>query len=495
MSFHVIRLGRDSVPNIQAIIGHTTSPATPLPISVTCTQVPADLKAGDFAFIWLGSDNDKGAAPAWRMGFRALAQVTKKTSTSYRLPATIDLGVGVIFSDSVDQLSFLDQTPLAYSNFAEMPVVGPRSRSAQTVLKIDDLEPRQNVSALLYSLSAILPAFTADVARVYPSIASLIGTAPAAVPGTGTAPVLLPAAPPQPPVLGADNKIIIGAPGTGKSRMVEVDPRFQEPESLIRTIFHPDYTYSDFIGSYQPFSPDPEHITYAFVPGPFTNALVRALNTDGQAFCLVIEEINRGNAAAIFGDIFQLLDRDDTGQSVFKVNPDPHLSRYLVDEVDGWLEDAKIYLPPNLWLMATMNSSDQGLQFMDSAFKRRWLFEYVPIDFDKCPWKQEIVQYAGKKYEWSSLGSAINDILQSLVPEDRLIGPTFLTKGDIADPNIVASKLLFYLWNDVLRHVGQEKLFAPQAQNKTFYGVMKAFLEGKEIFVPEVGKLLLGKEK
>jgi 5-methylcytosine-specific restriction enzyme B len=203
------------------------------------------------------------------------------------------------------------------------------------------------------------------------------------------------------------NLILYGAPGTGKS--YEINKRY--PNNRIRVTFHPEYSYHDFIGSYKPLplykSKEESYqlytyegkeinvgepiIDYQFVPGPFTLALKKALLNEHENITLVIEELNRANAPSVFGDIFQLLDRDNTGKSEYSIKPSSELYSYLKKDIN-WLQD-EIYIPHNMNIVATMNSADQGVYVLDSAFKRRWNFEYMPIHLDGIEHEDEKVLY------------------------------------------------------------------------------------------------------
>ena len=170
-------------------------------------------------------------------------------------------------------------------------------------------------------------------------------------------------------VRGGVNVIYYGAPGTGKSHQVDERISHVGSECRIRTVFHSDTQSGDFVGSFRPHS-IAGSISYTFQPGPFTTALVRAIRNPESMHFLVIEELNRAAAAAVFGEIFQLLDRDAYGASKYSIAPsDPAHAVYLADHLPGW--NGEIRLPSNLTILATMNSSDQAVMPLDTAFKRR----------------------------------------------------------------------------------------------------------------------------
>lgn len=244
-------------------------------------------------------------------------------------------------------------------------------------------------------------------------------------------------------VTGGINKIYYGAPGTGKSYLVD-----NSYSNYDRVTFHPEYTYQDFVGSIRPLPTDDDSIKYEFVPGTFTELLIEAIINPQKKFGLIIEEINRANTAAVFGDVFQLLDRDSAGNSNYKIK-NKEISEYF-KKITG-INITNIFIPSNFDIIATMNSSDQGVFVMDSAFKRRWEFEYIPIDYDVLTLQN--VKIAGLDLGWISFIKALNEFLAiNGVEEDKLIGPWFMSINNLKNKNQVASKLLIYLWDDVLRY-------------------------------------------
>lgn len=274
--------------------------------------------------------------------------------------------------------------------------------------------------------------------------------------------------------------IYYGAPGTGKSHKVE-----EMPGDKIRTTFHPDTDYATFVGCYKPVEKTDNdgrpYITYAYVGQSFTKAYMEAWRRwvapkkdEDQNYTLVIEEINRGNCAQIFGDIFQLLDRDETGFSRYSIEPDDDLTHYLAEKFSGILEQfeaqgfeniangAEMKLPPNLSIVATMNTSDQSLFPIDSAFKRRWDWEYIPIQYeprskDGNPIAFEI-EAGGKRYDWGKFIKAVNDRIYSVTQsEDKELGYFFVQPGKEGEPISMqrfVGKVVFYLWNDIFKDYG-----------------------------------------
>jgi hypothetical protein len=297
---------------------------------------------------------------------------------------------------------------------------------------------------------------------------------------------------------GGSNKIFYGAPGTGKSHKIH-NGDYQQAEKII-TVFHPDTQYSDFVGALKPVMTRGDfgktNITYQFRPGPFTLALTKAKIYPDTHICLIVEEINRAPAAAVFGEIFQLLDRNENGQSTYKIDAaDPDMLSYINEKLRnaGVSELAQLEIPANLSILATMNSSDQAVMPLDTAFKRRWSFEYIEIDFfkDEVPKTDiEIQTHNGRfSIQWPDLAMGINDILiAGGVAEDRLIGPFFLTPKELIDSKSAHSalkgKLFVYLWDDVLRHLGRQKVFS--SKYNSFGTLSRAFNDGIPVFSPAV---------
>ena len=296
-------------------------------------------------------------------------------------------------------------------------------------------------------------------------------------------------------------QIYYGAPGTGKSKAIK-DLTFGE--DVIRTTFHPDSDYASFVGTYKPITEEvdfrdcygkkviddetkevvkEERIAYKFIPQAFLEAYVKAWKKlgSGKKQYLIIEEINRGNCAQIFGDLFQLLDRNEYGFSDYPIVADKDMQKYLEKEFEGWeitnkdeinqlygeanmvnliIKGERLVLPSNLYIWATMNTSDQSLFPIDSAFKRRWDWKYVSISEgrDKATnaplnW---YINTGDKQYNWWSFISKVNKLIGSLTnSEDKKLGYFFCkAKDGEIDADLFVSKVIFYLWNDVFKDYG-----------------------------------------
>ena len=294
-------------------------------------------------------------------------------------------------------------------------------------------------------------------------------------------------------------QIFYGAPGTGKSHAIN---ELTAGKDVIRTAFHPDTDYSTFVGAYKPTTKSvpvttvigtnavpvklngkemmEDKIVYEYVSQAFLQAYVAAW----RKYCdvqegeepmdefLVIEEINRGNCAQIFGDLFQLLDRGDEGFSEYPIKADSDMKKLLEHEFEGLeiknkeginalfkggkdivaevLAGDVLLLPNNLYIWATMNTSDQSLFPIDSAFKRRWDWNYVPISDAGKNW---MIEVNGAQYDWWNFLEAINDkVYHATYSEDKKLGYFFCkAKDGVISADKFVSKVIFYLWNDVFK--------------------------------------------
>ncbi len=299
-------------------------------------------------------------------------------------------------------------------------------------------------------------------------------------------------------------KIYYGAPGTGKSYRVnkmierEYPVRSERDSHCKRLIFHPTYTYQDFIGSIKPLITLDRPLDYIFAAGPLTVLLKEAFMHPTEKYYLVIEEINRGNAPAIFGDLFQLLDRQNSGKSEYAVannditaffSRDPGLKKLFME--------GKIWFPANFNILATMNTADENIFVLDNAFKRRFALEYVRISFENLPqeWSHPYDTFAGRKpltaifqgtpledyvsqlyYEghlsrdWPTFARLVNKIIDMVnrqqlqdagnrsgearyrlarIPENKKLGPFFVSEADLCQRDTFINKVIFYLKQDV----------------------------------------------
>ena len=320
----------------------------------------------------------------------------------------------------------------------------------------------------------------------------------------------------------ADNFLLYGVPGCGKSFYVEKHYESKVEEGFtIRVVFHPDYTYSDFVGQVMPIlktipneqGEDEKKLQYEFVPGPFTQILHTAYLEPEKQCLLIIEELNRGNAPAIFGEIFQLLDRNDNGESKYGIyNAD--IAKYAYTDLtkyDGWQEEAvakeSIKLPPNLTIVATMNTSDQNVFTMDTAFQRRWQMKHIPNRFTGESLDEKTINHVAKhlpnsEISWGAFAQTVNKKMHTANlgfggTEDKSLGVYFATDNDLDEAERFAEKVLKYLWDDAFK-LGRKELFNDCSQGlsaviEAYEDAAKAKIEKqsaedplKKILVPEV---------
>lgn len=323
-------------------------------------------------------------------------------------------------------------------------------------------------------------------------------------------------------------QIWYGAPGTGKSYAIDC---LTDDDNSVRTTFHPDTDYASFVGAYKPTMKDmplsafvgtevqfaqpqqghpgtEQRIVYKYVPQAFLKAYVAAWSNLDTPYYLIIEEINRGNCAQIFGDLFQLLDRNNAGSSSYAIHADEDIAKFLKEDENGFaalsqeqrdaiaafilekdngekraiggkiLDGTLLLLPPNLHIWATMNTSDQSLFPIDSAFKRRWNWKYVPIDTnpkDKATqqplnWK---IKVAGNQYSWGKFLEKINPEIYTLTESsDKQMG-YFFAKADpatgVISEEVFLNKVLFYLWTDVFKDYDvASEIFKNKKENRSF---------------------------
>lgn len=323
-------------------------------------------------------------------------------------------------------------------------------------------------------------------------------------------------------VISSLQVIYYGAPGTGKSYKIKHIDKGQGTKP-VRTTFHPDSDYATFVGAYKPtMEVVPRYessgtqvvekrIVYNFMPQAFLKAYVQAWANYPEPQYLVIEEINRGNCAQIFGDLFQLLDRSATGFSEYPIAADSDISKYLSEtfakdanfapdesaraeinelykeEYSDVMADVRkgelLLLPKNLHILATMNTSDQSLFPIDSAFKRRWDWEYIPIRNANKGW---VITASGKEWDWWTFLQCINEKIGSVTDsEDKKLGYFFVKPSDnhSISAETFVSKVIFYLWNDVFKDYGfSDKEFQTESgAEMTFPMFYETDIEGQQV--------------
>jgi 5-methylcytosine-specific restriction endonuclease McrBC GTP-binding regulatory subunit McrB len=418
-------------------------------------QLEDDLKIGNFVFITLGGDK-----VAWDKGLIGLASITQApfdkgydetNARNFKLRVKMEL----VLSKVIKREEFIP-----YKDVYDAAGIGPNTKGEQNQA-IKSLTGKQAIAILRAMverenqlLEKVKTLFDKDFTD------KILGKLPILVLNSLSygekAPVVSDdASVSEVKSLTGDNIILYGVPGAGKSHAIE-EQFPSDDEHVERVVFHPDYTYSDFVGQIMPKIKDgTDKLEYKFVEGPFTKIMRKAYDKTQESFYLIIEEINRGNAPAIFGDVFQLLDRKDDGTSKYGItNQDIAEAVYGSDGVDK-----KVKLPANLSIIATMNTADQSVFTLDTAFKRRWSMRLIPNDVKKCKFAD--AKILDTDVTWATFVTIINDLVLSensdlTSTEDKRIGAYFVKRKDIElidgeyNPAF-AEKVLMYLWNDVFK--------------------------------------------
>lgn len=275
-----------------------------------------------------------------------------------------------------------------------------------------------------------------------------------------------PNAPETPRIKGGKNVILYGVPGSGKSHTIG-EQYCNDESRMERLVFHPDYTYSDFVGQILP-NVSEGNVSYEFTEGPFTRLLKKAYDNPGEEYFLIIEEINRGNAPAIFGEVFQLLDRDDDGNSEYGIS-NADIARIVYGD-----ENRKVRIPSNMSIIGTMNTSDQNVFTLDTAFQRRWSMRMIENDLNKVTYADEKI--LDTEVTWRRFNTVMNEIIlkknvRVTSSEDKRLGAFFVRESDLRfdpnenDPNAnveekriamlqnsrFPEKVLKYLWDDAFK--------------------------------------------
>lgn len=314
--------------------------------------------------------------------------------------------------------------------------------------------------------------------------------------------------PPKQSSIASLQKIFFGPPGTGKSykakKLKEILKEKDDELIIIRATFHPEYLNSDFIAKLVPVT-NGEKVEYKVLPGHFVKAFAKALADPEKHVLLIIEEINRGNCSAIFGEVFQLLDRNDNGESVYE-NEWSDLAKIAIKEEmekvkKGSYDEAKIKkIPANMSIVATMNTCDENIFFMDSAFKRRWGFEYVGIEYESSD--DDHNKQLNAKIEdgpgnitWKDFLEKLNSFIKGSKAyrlEDKLVGQWFIkAKEDKISKDDIKNKLMHYLWDNVFSR-DRKPLIGLLEDDKPGTVDLKTFgdfIEKYDVFIEKIMKI------
>ena len=492
-NFITVRLGKDSLPDIKRIcLSDVGILKSDFNVNVKCTQVPDNYKKDDYAFIWLGSDNNKGMPTKWKQGFKAIGRITSiNRGKTYNDTSETIIDIIYVFKDAINRLDILRCAPVEYYWCSSLPLIGIDDHANQTIRNMYS-SAFSDISAFFVALSSVSNSFKNDILQIEPGFIDYFNKN---VPNPQDYPYVSSIDEINLNLYSKKSSdqpkqcIFYGAPGTGKSNAIKKEVDANNLPN-VRTTFHPDSDYSTFVGAYKPTTTEvpkttvlgtrqvpvengkPESkIVYEFVPQAFLKAYTGAWKNQNEPFYLIIEEINRGNCAQIFGDLFQLLDRNEEGESEYPISPDEDIMRFLqTDKKYGFaaldeeqkaaipepvLTGKELKLPKNLHIWATMNTSDQSLFPIDSAFKRRWDWQYMPIADGNKGWK---IEAAGNYYDWWQFLEKINEqIGDTTNSEDKKLGYFFCkAQNNIINAKTFVGKVIFYLWNDVFKDFAEE---------------------------------------
>lgn len=502
-----------SLKCIQPDVAHAVLSREPV-ITISDIYTLADkLTLNNTVFLTLGGDRGNSEVD-WEPGFRAIAHVVKAPyGHGYRREAKyfkIDLKLDVVLPEAMTRNDFLD-----YKSAWNVTFIGPE-------LKRD---PTQAVGSITYNEAVAVVRCALDrfpeikdslekifsttfMNKVYGPTEKLLsvmvnhGETDEAALCRKLNSNLIKTQMADDFIFFAENILFYGVPGCGKSYSVEqrYESQVTNNQCKVRVVFHPDYTYSDFVGQLMPVLKEvpnaqgekEEKLQYDFVPGPFTRILDVAYANHKEKCLLIIEELNRGNAPAIFGEIFQLLDRNDDGSSKYAIYNSDIANEVHKDKL------CPIKLPPNLTIVATMNTSDQNVFTMDTAFQRRWQMKHIPNRFTGDSLDEKTINHVTKhlpnsEISWGAFAQTVNKKMHTANlgfggTEDKSLGVYFATDNDLDDAERFAEKVLKYLWDDAFK-LGRKELFNDCSQGLS--AVIEAYEDAKgdplkKVLVPEV---------
>lgn len=481
-----------SLKCIQPDVAHAVLSREPV-ITISDIYTLADkLTLNNTVFLTLGGDRGNSEVD-WEPGFRAIAHVVKAPyGHGYRSEAKyfkIDLKLDVVLPEAMTRNDFLD-----YKSAWNVTFIGPE-------LKRD---PTQAVGSITYNEAVAVVRCALDrfpeikdslekifsttfMNKVYGPTEKLLsvmvnhGETDEAALCRKLNSNLIKTQMADDFTFFAENILFYGVPGCGKSYSVEqrYESQVTNNQCKVRVVFHPDYTYSDFVGQLMPVLKEvpnaqgekEEKLQYDFVPGPFTRILDVAYANHQEKCLLIIEELNRGNAPAIFGEIFQLLDRNDDGSSKYAIYNSDIANEVHKDKL------CPIKLPPNLTIVATMNTSDQNVFTMDTAFQRRWQMKHIPNRFTGESLDEKTINHVAKhlpnsEISWGVFAQTINKKMHTANlgfggTEDKSLGVYFATDNDLDDAERFAEKVLKYLWDDAFK-LGRQALFSNCSEGLSF---------------------------
>lgn len=502
-----------SLKCIQPDVAHAVLSREPV-ITISDIYTLADkLTLNNTVFLTLGGDRGNSEVD-WEPGFRAIAHIVKAPyGHGYRSEAKyfkIDLKLDVVLPEAMTRNDFLD-----YKSAWNVTFIGPE-------LKRD---PTQAVGSITYNEAVAVTRCALDrfpeikdslekifsttfMNKVYGPTEKLLsvmvnhGETDEAALCRKLNSNLFKTQMADDFTIFAENVLFYGVPGCGKSYSVEkrYESQVTNKQCKVRVVFHPDYTYSDFVGQVMPVletvtksdGTEEEKLQYKFVPGPFTRILEVGYANHQEKCLLIIEELNRGNAPAIFGEIFQLLDRNDDGSSKYAIYNSDIANEVHKDKL------CPIKLPPNLTIVATMNTSDQNVFTMDTAFQRRWQMKHIPNRFTGDSLDDKTIKHVAKHLpnsdiSWGVFAQTVNKKMHTANlgfggTDDKSLGVYFATDNDLDDAERFAEKVLKYLWDDAFK-LGRQALFSNCSEGLS--SVIEAYEDAKgdplkAVLVPEV---------
>ena len=420
-------------------------------------QLESELIPGNFVFISLGGDR-----VSWNKGLIGLASIIRAPyDKGYdpKQPRNFKLGIKMelVLSSVMERKEFI-----SYADAYDAAGIGPNTKGEQNQA-IKSLTDKQAVS-ILRAMADRRPDFEQKIKNIFEPdfYQKIFGKLPILVLNNLSYGESRPADLSDGNIngetelrkSGGKNILLYGVPGCGKSHYI-MEKYCSDDKYMERVVFHPDYTYSDFTGQIMPgVNKETKTIEYSFSEGPLTRILRESVSDPFHMYYLIIEEINRGNAPAVFGDVFQLLDREKDGESSYGIT-----NYEIADAVYGD-KNKKVKLPGNLTIIATMNTADQSVFVLDTAFKRRWKMKLIPNSIEECRFAD--TKILDTELTWKEFATAVNKIIicensDMIGSEDKRLGTYFVNEEDLMlidgqyNPAF-AEKILMYLWNDVFKY-------------------------------------------